>query len=203
MSGQLFVISAPSGAGKSTIVKALKERTNGMGYSISHTSREPRKTEKNGVDYHFVEREAFTGLIDADAFAEWAEVYGDLYGTSFSNLEEQTAKGLDVLLDLDTRGAWNIKHRFEDSVLIYVLPPNLETLESRLRARGTDDESVIRMRMAKASHEIQKCAEYDYIIINDDLENAVEHAQAIVLAERCRTARQAGLVKKLFGISHS
>jgi guanylate kinase len=200
MSGQLFVISAPSGAGKSTIVKALRERTEGMGYSISHTSRKRRTTEKDGIDYHFVEKEAFIGLIDAGAFAEWAEVYDDLYGTSFSGLEKQTGAGLDVLLDLDTQGAQNIKGQFENSVLIYVLPPSLETLERRLRSRGTDDESVIRMRMEKASHELKNWAEYDYIVINDELESAIEEAQAIILAERCRTPRRAALVKKLFNI---
>jgi guanylate kinase len=203
MSGQLFVISAPSGAGKSTIVEALRERTDGMGYSISHTSRKPRTTEKDGVDYHFVEKQTFASLIDAGAFAEWAKVYDDLYGTSFSGLEEQTSAGLDVLLDLDTQGAQNIKKQFENSVLIYVLPPSLEALESRLRVRGTDHESVIKMRMEKASHEIKKWTKYDYIVINDELESAIEEAQAIILAERCRTPRRAALVRKLFGISHS
>jgi guanylate kinase len=201
MSGQLFVISAPSGAGKSTIVKALRERTEGMGYSISHTSRKPRTTEKEGIDYHFVEKEAFISLIDAGAFAEWAEVYDDLYGTSFSVLEEQTGAGLDVLLDLDTQGARNIKNHFENSVLIYVLPPSYRILERRLRARGTDDENTIKKRINRASHEIKECGWYDYIVINDDLEKAVGEAQAIILAERCRTPRRAVLVKKLLDIS--
>ena len=201
MSGQLFVVSAPSGAGKSTIIKALRERTDGMGYSISHTSRKPRTTEKEGIDYHFVEKEAFISLIDAGAFAEWAGVYDDLYGTSFSSLEEQTSAGLDVLLDLDTQGARNIRSHFENSVLIYVLPPSYRILERRLRARGTDDENTIKKRINRASHEIKECVWYDYIVINDDLERAVGEAQAIILAERCRTPRRTAFVKKLFDIS--
>jgi guanylate kinase len=200
MSGQLFVISAPSGAGKSTILKALKGRIEGIGYSISHTTRRPRGTEKDGTDYHFVERETFSRMIDAGDFVEWARVYDDLYGTSSSSLNEQTATGLDVLLDVDSQGARNIKKNFRTSVLIYVLPPSLEALRKRLMARGTDNESVIRARMEKVPHEIKQCLWYDYIIINDDLEKAIEEAQAIILSTRCRTARQTPIVKKLFYI---
>jgi guanylate kinase len=200
MSGQLFVISAPSGAGKSTILKALKGRIEGIGYSISHTTRRPRGTEKDGTDYHFVGRETFSRMIDAGDFVEWARVYDDLYGTSSSSLNEQTATGLDVLLDVDSQGARNIKKNIKTSVLIYVLPPSLEVLRRRLMARGTDDESVIRARIEKASHEIKQCVWYDYIIINDDLEKAIEEAQAIILSTRCRTAQQAPIVEKLFDI---
>ena len=200
MPGQLFVISAPSGAGKSTILKALKERIEGIGYSVSHTTRRPRGTEKDGTDYYFVEREAFSRMIDAGDFVEWAQVYDDLYGTSFSSLNEQTATGLDVLLDVDSQGARNIKKNYKTSVLIYVLPPSLEALRKRLVARGTDDESVIRARMEKVPHEIKQCLWYDYIIINDDLEKAIEEARAIILSTRCRTAQQAPVVEKLFDI---
>lgn len=174
-----------------------------MGYSISHTTRKPRRTEKDGIDYHFVEKETFITLIDAGAFAEWAEVYDDLYGTSFSSLKKQTEAGRDVLLDLDDQGARNIRKQFKKSVLVYVLPPDLETLERRLRARGTDDENVIRMRMENASHEIQNCTEYDYIVVNDELERAIEQARAIILAERCRPSRRGDLLNKLLGISRS
>lgn len=195
------MISAPSGAGKSTILKALKGRIEGIGYSISHTTRRPRGTEKDGTDYHFVERETFSRMIDAGDFVEWARVYDDLYGTSSSSLNEQTATGLDVLLDIDSQGAKNIKKNYKTSVLIYVLPPSLEVLRRRLLARGTDDESVIRARMEKVPHEIRQCLWYDYIIINDDLEKAIEEAQAIILSTRCRTTQQVPIVKKLFGIS--
>ena len=195
------MISAPSGAGKSTILKVLKERIEGIGYSISHTTRKPRGTEKDGTDYCFVERETFRRMIDEGAFVEWARVYDDLYGTSFSSLHKQTASGLDVLLDIDSQGAKNIKKNYKTSVLIYVLPPSLEALRRRLLTRGTDDESVIEARMEKVPHEIKQCLWYDYIIINDDLEKAIEEAQAVILSARCRTAQQAPLVEKLFNIS--
>ena len=200
MSGNLFIISAPSGAGKSTIIKALKERIEGLGYSISHTSRKPRGNEKDGIEYHFLKKEIFRGMIDAGAFVEWAQVYDDLYGTSFSCLDEQTTSGLDVLLDLDTQGAKNIKKHFKNSVLIYVLPPSLDILEKRLMARGTDDETVIKSRMKKTSSEIKQCVWYDYIIVNDDLEKAIKEAQAIILSVRCRTDQQASMVKEMFDV---
>lgn len=201
MSGNLFVISAPSGAGKSTIIKALKERIEGLGYSISHTSRKPRGNEKDGIEYHFLKKETFRSMIDAGAFVEWAQVYDDLYGTSFSSLDEQTASGLDVLLDLDSQGAKNIKKHFKNSVLIYVLPPSLDILEKRLMARGTDAETVIKSRMKKTSGEIKQCVWYDYIIVNDDLEKAIKEAQAIILSVRCRTDQQIPIVKEMFDVS--
>jgi len=201
MSGNLFVISAPSGAGKSTIIKALRERIKGLGYSISHTSRKPRDNENDGIDYHFIQKETFRRMIDAGAFVEWAKVYNDLYGTSFSSLEEQTANGVDVLLDLDTQGAKKIGKQFKNSVLIYVLPPSLEVLEKRLMTRRTDDETVIKSRMKKTSSEIKQCVWYDYIIVNDELEKAITEAQAIILSVRCRTDRQASMVKEMFDVS--
>ena len=201
MSGNLFVISAPSGAGKSTIIKALKERIEGLGYSISHTSRKPRGKENDGIDYHFLKKETFRSMIDAGEFVEWAQVYDDLYGTSFSSLDEQTASGLDVLLDLDSQGAKNVKKHFKNSVLIYVLPPSLDILEKRLMARGTDAETVIKSRMEKTSSEIKQCVWYDYIIVNDDLEKAIKEAQAIIMSVRCRIDQQAPIVKEMFGVS--
>ncbi len=200
MSGQLFVISAPSGAGKSTIVDSLRERVDAWGYSVSHTSRKPRSEEKDGVNYHFVDRDTFTRMAEAGAFVEWAEVYHNFYGTSFSSLDEQTALGVDVLLDLDVQGAKNIRKHFENSVLIYVLPPSLEVLEKRLRERGTDDEKVIRARMEKAVGEIKNCVWYDYIVINDDLEKVTGEVQSIITSERCRATLQAPRVKSLFDI---
>lgn len=191
MYGQLFVISGPSGAGKSSIVKALLSRTEGLVYSISHTSRRPRGREKNGIEYHFVDAGTFNRMIEAGAFVEWAKVYDEFYGTSFSGLEGQTGSGLDVLLDVDSQGARNIRKHFENSVLIYVLPPSLEILEKRLEGRGTDDEGVIKARMEKALDDMDNCLWYDYIIINDDLEKAITEAKSIIISERCRTARQA------------
>ncbi|MCP4664980.1 MAG: guanylate kinase [Deltaproteobacteria bacterium] len=199
MPGQLFVISGPSGAGKSTIVKALRERIGDLGYSISHTSRKPRPTEKNGVDYHFVNSRTFEEMIEKGAFIEWAGVYDDYYGTSFAALNSQTDLGLDVILDLDAQGAKNIQGHFENSVLVYVLPPSLEALETRLRKRAADRESVIATRMEKALGEIKNFEQYEYIIINDDLEKAIGEVESLIMSERCRKARQAQRVRELFG----
>ena len=199
MAGLLFVFSAPSGTGKSTIVRALKKRVGGFGYSISYTTREARGNEKDGVDYHFIDRVTFDEMVKTDALVEWAKVYSDLYGTSFSSIKEQTALGCDVLLDVDAQGAKSLKKRFEDSVLIYLLPPSLEILHKRLIERGADTESVIRNRMKEASHLIEDCLWYDYIIFNDDLEEAIEETKAIVISERCRTKRRLPNVKSFFG----
>ncbi|MBW2203893.1 MAG: guanylate kinase [Deltaproteobacteria bacterium] len=198
MSGQLFIISAPSGAGKSTILTAVKKRVSGLGYSISHTTRKPRGDERNGVDYHFVDDRTFTKMINEGAFVEWAKVYDNFYGTSSSNLQDQTSSGLDVLMDVDIQGGQNIKDRFPDSVLIFLLPPSLEELERRLRERGTDNEPVIRARMESAADDIKNCTWYDYIIVNDKLEKAIDEAQSIIVSKRCVTARQLPEVKRLF-----
>lgn len=200
MPGELFVISAPSGAGKSTIVDGLRKRIDKIGYSISHTSRKPRRTERDGIDYYFVGREAFIGMIDSGAFAEWAEVYNDFYGTSFSALNEQIASDFDVLLDIDIQGARRIRDNYKNAVLIYVLPPSLEILEIRLRQRGTDDEGVIKSRLKKAAGEIRNCVWYDYVIVNDDLEKAITEAKAIIVSERCKIGRRLPSIKHHFDI---
>jgi guanylate kinase len=200
MSGLLFVISAPSGGGKSTIASAVRQRVEGLGYSISHTTRKPRGHESDGVDYYFVDEKTFTKMIDQGAFVEWAEVYDNFYGTSASGLKDLTASGLDIVLDVDIQGGRNIKDHFPNSVLIFLIPPSLEVLELRLRERGTDDETVIRARMETAADDIRNCGWYDYIIINDRLEKAIREAQSIIISERCRTERQLPGVKGLFDI---
>ena len=200
MSGKLFVISAPSGTGKSTILMAVRQRLPGLGYSISHTTRKPRGNERNGIDYHFVDDQTFTKMIDQGHLVEWAKVYDNFYGTSSSNLQDQTASGLDVLMDVDIQGGRNIKKRFPDSVLIFLLPPSLEELERRLRKRGTDDEPVIESRMEMAADDIKNCVWYDYIIVNDKLEPAIDEAQSIIVSERCLTARQLPGIRNLFDI---
>lgn len=200
MSGQLFVISAPSGTGKSTVAMAVRKSVPGLGYSISHTTRKPRGDERNGVDYHFVDDKTFTKMIDEGDFVEWAKVYDNSYGTSSSGLQDLTASGLDVLMDVDIQGGRNIKDRFPDSVLIFLLPPSLEELERRLRRRGTDDEPVIEARMEMAADDIKNCVWYDYIIVNDKLETAIDEAKSIIVSERCLTARRLAEIRKLFDI---
>lgn len=200
MSGGLFIISAPSGTGKSTIIRALRQGTQGLGYSVSHTTRPPRGSEQDGIDYHFVDKQTFNRMIQSGEFVEWARVYDQFYGTSFANLESQTEQGLDVVLDLDSRGARNTRQHFEDCVLIYLLPPSLAELEQRIRGRGTDDEEIIRVRIQRSAEEIKKCVRYDYIIINAQLEKAVDEVRAIIISERCRTRRRLAAVESSFNI---
>jgi guanylate kinase len=197
MRGQLFVISAPSGAGKSTIVSAVLKRLNGLAYSISHTTRKPRKTERDHVDYHFIGRNEFKRMIKEGAFAEWAMVYEDFYGTSHSSLKEQSKAGLDVLMDLDSQGAKSIKQSYQDVTLIFILPPSLALLEDRLRTRGTDNEDAIRKRLSRVSQELRNCLWYDFIVVNNDLEKAIEETQAIILSSRCKASRRAATVERL------
>ncbi|MBT3259625.1 MAG: guanylate kinase [Deltaproteobacteria bacterium] len=204
MTGQIFVFSAPSGAGKSTIVEALMERVDALAYSISHTSRRPRGSEQDGVDYHFVTRSTFRDMIEKNAFLEWAEVHGHLYGTSLTAINAQVSAGFDILMDLDVQGGRNVKDQFPDSVLIFLLPPSLKVLENRLATRGTDDPPVVRKRMVQASEEIKSCSWYDYIVINDDLEKAIDEARSIIVSERCRRVRRMDWVSAHFKriISH-
>ena len=198
MKGQLFVISAPSGAGKSTIVEALRQRYRDLAYSVSHTTRLPRKGETDGKDYHFVNETTFQKMIEEGRFVEWAEVYGNLYGTCFSTLEEKLSSGSDILLDLDTQGGENIRNHFPNSVLIFLLPPSMETLQDRLRKRATDSEEVINRRMREAACDIRNCSRYDYLVINDDLETAIGETVSVILSERCRVERRLPDVQRRF-----
>jgi guanylate kinase len=198
--GNIYIFSGPSGVGKSSVIKGVRERVTGLGYSISHTSRPPRHNETNGVDYHFVNEDTFRKMIDDGAFVEWATVYDHLYGTSAEGLRSQTDKGLDVILDIDSQGAKNIRSFFHDSVLIYILPPSLETLEQRLKSRATDDADVIANRIKKAIDDLKNCEWYDYLVINDDLERAINEAESIILSNRCRNSRMLPAVKEMLGI---
>ena len=194
----MFVISAPSGGGKSTIAAAVRERVTDLAYSISHTTRGPRRGEEDGVDYHFVDQPTFSRMIDEGAFLEWARVYDALYGTASSGIRDLMASGRDILMDVDTQGGRNIKHRFPESVLIFLVPPSLDALEERLRKRGTDDEQVIHTRMEQAMDDIRNCAWYDYIVLNDELEKAIHETQSIIISERCLTERQLPKIKRMF-----
>ncbi|MBV1910907.1 MAG: guanylate kinase [Kangiellaceae bacterium] len=180
----LFVVSAPSGAGKTSLLKQLISELESVQTSISHTTRTKREAEVDGVDYHFVNSETFKALIDEGAFYENAEVFGNCYGTSKSSIADQLAKGIDVILEIDWQGARQIREQLPHSKSVFILPPSKAELENRLQGRGQDDDSVIKGRMDAAISEMSHFNEYDYLVINDDFSSAVAEIKAIILAER-------------------
>lgn len=188
-SGCLIIVSGPSGAGKTSICTPALARLQGIELSVSTTTRACRGTERDGVDYHFVTSERFEEMIRRGEFAEWAEVHGNRYGTSRAGLEASLARGRDVLLDIDVQGARQIKSAYPQAVSIFLLPPSRDHIERRLTARGTDSAETVRRRLRGACAEIGQLPEYDYFIVNDDLEKAIDAFLAIVKAERRRTGR--------------
>jgi guanylate kinase len=197
--GQIFVITAPSGAGKTTIIKNILEKgVEGIGYSISHTTRKPRKGESHGLHYYFVDRENFEKMIEAHEFVEWAVVYDHLYGTSISSINRELSSGKDLLMDVDIQGSQAIKRQFPDSLSIFILPPSLGILKERLQKRSPNDKMNIDLRLKKAAEEIQRCRDYDFIIINDDLKKAIKELEAIIVAQRANKNRRYPLIKKIF-----
>jgi len=180
----VFIISAPSGSGKSTLVEKVRKIVPDIHFSISYTTRPPRGNERNGVEYFFVSRDEFEQMIRRGEFLEHAEVFGNCYGTAKRFLDDAQRKGHDLLLDIDVQGAAQIKRKLPEAVSIFILPPDRKTLEARLRHRSLDREEVIQRRLVTASREIEKYREYDYILINDRLEDSVEALKAILLAER-------------------
>jgi guanylate kinase len=188
MSGILFIISAPSGSGKTTLVDALRQYVPNLDFSVSYTTRPPRGSEQNGREYHFVTRDQFDEMIRCDDFLEYADVFGNYYGTARSVLADAARRGNDVLLDIDVQGERQVKRKLPDAVSIFVLPPSRAELESRLRKRSQSEnvqsEEVIRRRLDTARKEIENYPNYDYILINDRLEQSVDVLQAIVLGER-------------------
>ncbi len=190
--GIIFVLSSPSGGGKTTIRRELLKQLPELSFSISATSRRPRSGEKEGKDYFFISREEFDKKIEKGEFVEWAEVHGQGYGTPRQLLEETFRSGRDIILDIDVQGALQIKKEYKESRLIFLLPPSLETLADRLRERKTDDEEEIKRRLAQAKEEIASLKEYDYAVVNCHLSQAVEEVQAIIIAERCQVGRLQG-----------
>ncbi|MBI5212574.1 MAG: guanylate kinase [Nitrospirae bacterium] len=187
--GSLFVVSAPSGAGKTTLCWKLCDSLAGIRHSVSYTTRSPRPGETNGVHYTFVDEDEFRSMITEGEFVEWAEVHGNFYGTSKKRIEDMTDAGSDVILDIDVQGARQIKEHFPDSVLIFVLPPSMEALKERLAGRKTDSEDVIKMRLQNAIDEIKEYKNYDYVIVNDSLDNALKEISSIVIAERVKISK--------------
>lgn len=194
--GVLFVVSAPSGAGKTSLCRELIDSFADLRQSVSFTTRQMRNGEQDGVDYHFVAPEVFQQMIDAQQLAEWAQVHGNMYGSSRTVLEEASQQGLDLLLDIDCQGAAQLKKNCRHGVFIFILPPDLAELERRLRGRGTDADEVIGRRLNNAEQEISQASWYDYLIVNDDFQTALQQLSAIVIAERCRAVRNPALLKK-------
>ena len=190
MSGNLFVISAPSGAGKTSLVHALLNINPQIELSVSYTTRNPRPGERDGKDYHFVSRETFVAMMQRGEFLESAEVYGNLYGTSQTWIAHGTRQGRDILLEIDWQGAAQVRRLFPECISIFILPPSMEALEQRLTGRGKDNDEVIARRMAAVREDVAHVAEFDYVIINDNLNEALRELNAVVLSARLRGAAQ-------------
>ena len=199
--GNLFILSAPSGAGKSSLINALLAKHNDMKVSVSHTTRSPRPGEENAVHYHFVTVDEFKHLIEQNDFFEWAQVFDNYYGTSKQAIEEQLAAGIDVFLDIDWQGAQQMRKLVDDVETIFILPPSKQELESRLNSRGQDSAEVIAGRMAQAQSESSHYDEYDYVVVNDDFNTALAQIETIVLAKRlslqCQSVRHKDLIADL------
>ena len=195
--GSLFIVAAPSGGGKTSLVKKLVQSLPGIEVSISHTTRDMRPTEVNGVDYFFVNDIEFQRMVHNHAFVEHAHVFHHCYGTSAAQINERLHAGIDVVLDIDWQGAQQIKRAFSDAVSVFIIPPSLEVLNQRLMDRQRDDRDVIADRMQQAREELSHYAEFDYLIVNDDFNQAATELQAIVLAHRQRLARQSVEQRKL------
>ncbi|MCC2617544.1 guanylate kinase [Aestuariibacter halophilus] len=203
--GNLFILAAPSGAGKSSLIKALLEKhtqtdmhNTQMQVSVSHTTRDPRPGEVDGQHYHFVSKDAFRAMIEDDVFFEWAEVFGNYYGTSKVVIEQTLRQGIDVFLDIDWQGARQVKAQIPDTATIFVAPPSKQELRRRLTARNQDSQDVIDQRMEKAVAEISHYHEFDYVIVNDDFDAALAELDAIVISRRLRKEKQVVRHQALF-----
>lgn len=194
--GVLFVVSGPSGVGKSTLLREILERVPGLSFSVSATTRAPRPGEQDGVDYHFLERDAFVDRVTGGAFLEYAEVYDRMYGTLARPTEDALAAGDSLVLDIDVLGARQIRVSKPEAVHIMIVPPSVQELEARLRARATDDEAVIARRMELVDGQLGALGEYDHVVVNDDRVTARETLLGIFLAEMCRTSRMSTWVRR-------
>ena len=197
--GGLIVISGPSGVGKGTVCKALMKAMPDLKISISETTRKPRGTEQNGVEYFFLEKENFEQRIKENKYLEYAKVYENYYGTPKDYVENLRNSGYDVILEIDIQGAMNVQKNNDDGVFIFIVPPSLDELEHRVRNRGTDSEEQLAIRINSARDEIKKAVNYDYVVVNDTVEEAAKKLQTIILAERCRTERSKNTLDNILG----
>lgn len=184
--GLIFIISAPSGAGKTTLVKEVMKELPGLKFSVSYTTRLPRANERDGEDYHFISPYAFQKMVEREEFVEWAEVLGNHYGTARINVNFLESEGVDLILDIDTQGAKDVIKKVDRAVLIYILPPSLKSLRERLEGRGLDSREMIKLRLDNAKKDIEEAHWYHYVIVNERIEDSVEKLKAIIVAERCR-----------------
>ena len=196
--GALLVISGPSGTGKSTLCRAAMNRFDNMEFSVSFTTRPARVGEAHGRDYYFVDVATFDAMIEGGRFAEYAVVHDNKYGTSIDAIQSRIDLGINVILDIDSQGARQIKERYHNAVFIFFVPPSMEVLEQRLRGRGTDSPQVIEKRLKNALSEIQQCSWYDYIVVNDEFNAALDKFCAIILAEKCRRSRSMRLIASVY-----
>lgn len=197
MSGLLFVVSAASGTGKTSLVKALLDRVTNLHVSVSHTTRGQRPGELDGVHYHFTEKDSFIALVEQGGFIEYAEVFGNYYGTAQATVKEQLAKGHDVLLEIDWQGAQQVRKLFPDSKQIFILPPSQFDLRQRLSNRGTDSVDVIERRLGCAVEDMQQYVNFDYVIINDDFNKALHDLESVIIANRLVITQQASRHQKM------
>jgi guanylate kinase len=188
--GTLFVITAPSGTGKSTIASRLLERTRRLCFSVSYTTRKPRRGEQDGREYHFVDDDRFEEMVGRNAFLEWADVFGNRYGTGLDSTRQALADGTDLLLDIDIQGAGQVRRGPLPAVTIMILPPDYQTLTARLQARGSEEQCQRELRLAKARREVEQYPDFDFLAINDHLDRTVSELESIVRAERARTGRR-------------
>lgn len=195
--GILLVLSGPSGAGKGTICKHLLSVCSNLRYSVSATTRQPRTGETDGVNYHFISKEAFQTMIAANELLEYAEVYNNFYGTPSKYVRELLDQNYDVILEIDPQGAKQIKDKFSEAAFVFILPPSLTELSDRIYKRGTDDEQVIKLRLSQAISELNCATEYDYVVLNDHVATAAEKINSILRAERCRVGRNIELVGEI------
>jgi len=195
--GSVFIISAPSGAGKTTLVKGVMEKLTGLKFSVSYTTRLPRSNERDGEDYHFVTPYVFQAMIEKGDFLEWAEVLGNRYGTSQSDVNTWTSEGVDLILDIDTQGAKQVVEKNDQVILIYILPPSLKALQERLVKRGLDSLEMIKLRLSNARRDIEEARWYHYVIVNEKVEEAIEKLKAVIVAERCRKKKKSVLEAKM------
>jgi len=196
-SGNLIVLSGPSGTGKGTICKELLRRNPDLQYSISATTRSPREGEVHGVNYWFFSKERFQSMIENDELLEWAEVYGNYYGTPRAYVAETMEKGQDIVLEIDTQGALKVKNNFPQGIFIFIVPPSLDELAERLWKRGTDSPQVIEIRLQCVREELKMASNYHYLVINDRVSDAVNKIAAIILAEKCRMERNAQIIDNI------